>query len=95
MERNSLASQCYKLESQIREAYGRVVYSLTSHNKIVQRLLSQNNRIKVWQIVLSALTTGSFLATILSSKVIAGVVGACYFSSFVDSKCLHQKLRLG
>lgn len=76
MERNSPASQGYKLESQIREAYGRVVYTLTCHNKIVQRLLSQNNKIKVWQIVLSALTTGSFLATILSSDVIAGLLGA-------------------
>ncbi|WII37580.1 SLATT domain-containing protein [Paenibacillus thiaminolyticus] len=76
MERNSPVSQGYKLESQIREAYGRVVYTLTCHNKIVQRLLSQNNKIKVWQIVLSALTTGSFLATILSSEVIAGLVGA-------------------
>ena len=76
MERNSQDSSGYKLESQIREAYGRVVYTFTCHNKIVQRLLSKNNTIKVWQIVLSALTTGSFLATILSQEKIAGVVGA-------------------
>lgn len=76
MDRNSQTSQGYKLESQIREAYGRVVYTSTCHNKIVQRLLSQNNTIKVWQIILSALTTGSFLATILSSDVIAGIVGS-------------------
>lgn len=76
MERNSQTSQGYKLESQIREAYGRVVYTFTCHNKIVQRLLKHNNRIKVWQIILSALTTGSFLATILSNKSAAGWVGA-------------------
>lgn len=76
MERNSLDNQGYKLESQIREAYGRVVYTLTCHEKIVQRLLTKNNNIKVWQIFLSALTTGSFLATILSNKAITGVVGA-------------------
>lgn len=76
MDRNSPASQSYKLESQIREAFGRVVYTLTCHNKIVQRLLSLNNIIKVWQIVLSALTTGSFLATLLSNEVIASLVGA-------------------
>jgi hypothetical protein len=78
MERNSQASQGYKLESQIREAYGRVVYTETSHNKIVHRLLSKNNTIKVSQIILSALTTGSFLATLLSSKEIAGILGTIF-----------------
>lgn len=78
MERNSLASQGYKLESQIREAYGRVVYTVTCHNKIVHRLLKHNNTIKVWQIILSALTTGSFLVTILTSEVVSGVVGTIF-----------------
>ncbi|MEK3955288.1 SLATT domain-containing protein [Psychrobacillus sp. FSL K6-1464] len=77
MERNSPTSQGYKLESQIREAYGRIVYTSTCHNKIVERLLKKNNTIKVWQIVLSALTTGSFLATIMSNEAIAGIIGAC------------------
>lgn len=76
MERNSLDSQGYKLESQIREAYGRVVYTLTCHNKIIHRLMSKNNTIKVLQIVLSALTTGSFLAIISSYEVMASIVGA-------------------
>ncbi|MFD1736132.1 SLATT domain-containing protein [Bacillus salitolerans] len=76
MDRNSQASQGYKLESQIREAYGRVVYTFTCHNKIVERLLLKNNTIKIWQIILSALTFGSFLGTILSSEVIAGLIGA-------------------
>jgi len=78
MERNSQASQGYKLESQIREAYGRLVYTETCHNKIVHRLLKQNNKIKVWQIILSALTTGSFFATLLPSKEIASSLGALF-----------------
>ena len=78
MDRNSPASQGYKLESQIREAYGRVVYTFTCHNYIVQRLLSRNNRVETWQIVLSALTTGGFLATILTSKAAAGYIGAVF-----------------
>ena len=76
MERNSPDNQGYKLESQIREAYGKLVYTLTCHNKIVHRLMSKNNTIKVWQIVLSALTTGSFLVIISSYEVIASIVGA-------------------
>lgn len=76
MERNSPDNQGYKLESQIREAYGRLVYTLTCHNKIVHRLMSKNNTIKVWQIVLSALTTGSFLVIISSYELIASIIGA-------------------
>ncbi|MGG1638245.1 SLATT domain-containing protein [Paenibacillus sp. NRS-1760] len=76
MERNSPVSQGYKLESQIREAYGRIVYTFTCHNKIVNRLLTKNEHIKIWQIVLSALTTGSFFTTVLTNEKITGLIGA-------------------
>lgn len=57
MERNSRNSQGYKLESQIREAYGRVTYSQTCHDKFINRTVKLEDRIKVAQIVLSAITT--------------------------------------
>lgn len=76
MERSSQVSQGYKLESQIREAYGRVVYTFTCHNKIVQRMLSKNEKIKLLQIVLSALTTGGFIVTIIADEKIASILGA-------------------
>lgn len=37
MDRNSQTSQGYKLESQIREAYGRVTYTQTCHDKFINR----------------------------------------------------------
>jgi len=76
MERSSRVSQGYKLESQIREAYGRIVYTFTCHNKIVQRMLSKNEFIKVCQIVLSALTTGGFIVAIIVDEKIASILGA-------------------
>lgn len=76
MERNSRTSQGYKLESQIREAFGKVTYTQTCHEKLIKRLHKADERIKVAQIILSTLTTGSFLATIVSDKIIAGVIGA-------------------
>lgn len=76
MERNSQNSQGYKLESQIREAYGRVVYTQTCHDKIISRLVKTNNRIKLWQIVLSAITTSGFIVAIFSEDKIASVLGA-------------------
>ncbi|MBA9086592.1 protease II [Fontibacillus solani] len=76
MDRSSRASQGYKLESQIREAYGRIVYTFTCHNKIVQRMLSKNEKIKLLQIVLSALTTGGFIVAIIADEKIASILGA-------------------
>jgi hypothetical protein len=76
MDRNSQHSHGYKLESQIREAFGRVTYTQTCHDKIINRLLKKNNCIKIWQIFLSALTTSGFIVSILSNDNIAGILGA-------------------
>ena len=71
MDRNSPDSSGYKLESQIREAYGQVVYTLTCHNK-----MSRSSNIKTVQIVLSALTMCGFLSTVIYSSQILAIVGA-------------------
>lgn len=76
MERNSRASQGYKLESQIREAYGRVTYTQTCHEKRIKRLVTINENVKITQIVISALTTGSFLVAIISNENLSATVGA-------------------
>lgn len=76
MERNTRTSQGYKLESQIREAYGRVTYTQTCHDKRIKRLININENIKIAQIAISAVTTGSFLVTIISDKKICGIIGA-------------------
>ena len=76
MERNSRNSQGYKLESQIREAYGRVTYSQTYHDKFINRTVKLEDRIKVAQIVLSAITTSGFVVAIFSDDKIASILGA-------------------
>ena len=60
------------LEGQLREAYGRVVYSHKTHEKCADILLSRLARIKLSQIILSAITTGGFVAVVFG----AGKVGA-------------------
>lgn len=55
------------LEGQIRECYGRVVYSHKTHEKCADILLSRLGHIKLGQIVLSALTTGGILSTFFGS----------------------------
>ena len=75
MERNSRNSQGYKLESQIREAYGRVTYSQTCHDKFINRTVKLDEAIKVCQIVLSGITTSGFVVAIFSNDKIASIIG--------------------
>lgn len=51
------------LEGQLRECYGRVVYSHKTHEKCADILLARHSFIKVSQLVLSALTTAGFVST--------------------------------
>ena len=60
------------LEGQIRECFGRVVYSHKTHEKCADILLTYHNRIKLSQVVLSALTTGGIISTFFGS----GDIGA-------------------
>ena len=66
------------LEGQLRECYGRVVYSHKTHEKCSDILLSRLARIKFWQIVLSAVTTGGIVTTFFGSGQygvgVAGIV---------------------
>ncbi len=62
------------LEGQLRECYGRVVYSHKAHEKCADMLLSRLARIKLWQIILSAVTTAGFIAAMLDAGgIVAGV----------------------
>lgn len=76
MERNSQNSPGYKLESQIREAYGRIVYTETCHNKKIENLLNLNNRIKLWQIILSAISTGGFIGVVFSNEKLLTLISS-------------------
>lgn len=63
------------LEGQLRECYGHVVYSHKTHEKCADILLSRLSLIKLWQIVLSAITTGGFIAAIFGAGNIGALTG--------------------
>lgn len=75
LSRLIMAKTISAIEGQLRECYGRAVYSHKTHEKCADILLMRLARIKVLQIVLSAITTGSFLTTILGSGKEAAVIG--------------------
>lgn len=65
------------LEGQLRECYGRVVYSHKTHEKCADILLSRHKCIKIWQIALSAVITGGIASTLFEDwKVIITAVTA-------------------
>ena len=63
------------LEGQLRECFGRVVYSHKTHEKCADILLLRLSRIKLWQIILSAMTTGGFIAAGFGAGKIGVLVG--------------------
>jgi hypothetical protein len=63
------------LEGQLRECYGRVVYSHKTHEKCADILLSALSRIRIWQIVLSAITTAGFVGAIFGAGKMSALAG--------------------
>lgn len=63
------------IEGQVRDCYGRVVYSHKTHEKCADILLSRLSIIKLWQITLSSITTAGFIAAIIGAGPVGAVIG--------------------
>lgn len=63
------------LEGQLRECFGRVVYSHKTHEKCADILLSRLSQIKLWQIILSAVITGGFIAAVFGAGQTGAILG--------------------
>jgi predicted DNA-binding protein YlxM (UPF0122 family) len=73
MEQNS---QVRNLLSQIRECYGRVVWTHKTQEKCADIILVRHKRIKILQITLSAFTTTGILITVFGDSAFAGIISA-------------------
>jgi len=63
------------LDGQLRESYGRVVYSHKTHEKCADILLTRQRRIKLWQIILSAVTTAGFIGAAFGNGKAPAILG--------------------
>ena len=63
------------LEAQLRECFCRVVYSHKTHEKQADILLKRLSRIKLCQIILSAIVTGSFIFRVFGLAEIGFIIG--------------------
>lgn len=64
-----------KLEKQLIEAHGKVEYTYTAHHKIENRIIIYDKVIRILQIVLTAISTGGFLATIITNQSVLSWIG--------------------
>ena len=99
METNILNNQDKEayciLEGQLRECYGRVVYTHKTHEKCADLLLDRLSTIKIWQIVLSALTTGGFVSSFLGSGNIGSIIGVIISSTLLVLNAYTKNYDLG
>lgn len=64
------------LEEQIRETYGRVVYTHKTHEVCADILEGHDKLIKSLKIVLSAITTAGFVGVVVTNEWFVAVIGA-------------------
>lgn len=83
------------LEGQLRECFGRVVYSHKTHEKCSDILLSRLSTIKLWQIILSAITTGGFIAAMFGAGNIGVIVGIIISTSLLVLNAYTKNYDLG
>src|SRR5438105_13355727 len=83
------------LEGQLRECYGRVVYSHKTHEKCADILLARQSTIKLWQIILSALITGGFISTFLGSGYVGAAIGVVFSTALLVLNAYTKDYNLG
>ena len=93
MEQDSQAKKA--LESQIRELYGRAVWTHKTQEKCADILKTRNHRIKIVQIILSALTTTGILVTVFGDNKNVGIVSAILSAILLFINSYFQKYDLG
>lgn len=78
------------IESQIREVYGRVIYTHKTHEKCADVLKSRSDSLKLTEILLSAATTTSILVVLCGDGIIFEFIGAL-FSTILLGITLYSK----
>ena len=83
------------IEGQVRECYGRVVYSHKTHEKCADILLKRLGNIKLWQIVLSSITTVGFIAAIFGTSPVGAVIGVVVSTTLLGLNAYTKNYDLG
>ena len=83
------------LEGQLRECYGRVVYSHKTHEKCADILLSRLSNIKLWQIILSTITTAGFISMVFGAGRVGAAIGVIVSTALLVLNAYTKNYDLG
>lgn len=83
------------LEGQIREAYGRVVYSHKTHEKCADIVLARLARIRTSQICLSAITTAGFVGAAFGAGKAGALIGLAVSTALLALNTYTKDYDLG
>lgn len=83
------------IEAQVRDCYGRVVYSHKTHEKCADILFSRLSTIKLWQIILSSITTAGFIAAIFGAGPVGAVIGVIVSTTLLVLNAYTKNYDLG
>ena len=83
------------LEGQLRECYGRVVYSHKTHEKCADILLTKLGKIRLWQILLSAITTAGFIGAVFGAGKLSAVGGLVVSTALLALNAYTKNYDLG
>ena len=70
------------LEGQLRECFGRVVYSHKTHEKYADILQKRLSMLKLLQIVLSAITAGGGISVLFGAETVGAIVASAMSTLF-------------
>lgn len=88
-------SQVEILEGQIRECFGRVVWTHKTHEKCSDILLKRDNYFKISQIILSAIITTGILVAVFGDIKWVGIITALISTSLLALNTYLKKYNLG
>ena len=83
------------LEAQLRELYGRTVWTHKTQEKCADILRARNHNMKIFQIILSALTTTGILITVFGENQTVGIISAILSAILFTLNAYFQKYDLG
>ncbi|QOY52731.1 SLATT domain-containing protein [Candidatus Sulfurimonas baltica] len=91
----ALNSNMEVLEAQIRELFGRTVWTHKTQEKCADILNARNHTIKIIQIVLSALTTTGILITVFGDNDVVGIISAIISTTLLILTTYIKNYNLG
>ena len=83
------------LEGQLRECYGRVVYSHKTHEKCADILLELQGHIKLAQIIISAIVTGGIVSTFFDAGKVGAAISAVLSTGLLALNAYTKDYDLG